>query len=426
MFDFIFYHTPIFYLIQSVWRDEAFSYFMARPNPFQVVINTASDFNPPLYYLLLHFWINIFGKSDEILRLLSLIPHLLTVYVVYLFAIKLFSKRFAIFVAIFTLFNPMLLYYAFEMRMYSFYALFTLCSVYFFYLKNWKWYTTASVLGLYTHSFFPLIIASFLVYLWKTSEFKKKTIIYTLKPLLFYLPWLPVLVAQFLHSANSWMFPVDIQLITSVLGNLFTNYEGTPGNWWNYTAILSGFILLFLLLAFKNKRKEARLFLTPIFIPLFLILGYSLLRRPIYVNRYLIFITIFEIMGVSLGIWVIKNKILKYASIILWLIFIIYFNIQIVPYHKKADFKGTFMEINKLAKDGDLVFTKTPIAYLESAYYNRQTNNTFIYNPNNIAVPNYIGINVVFPNISKASFPPSPSRTFLVFDDASYEMIIQK
>ncbi len=428
--DFIIYHTPIFYLIQSLWRDEAFSYFMAGPNILRVIINTINDFNPPLYYILLHYFILLFGKWDEMLRILSFIPHLLTVYIAYIFARKLFSKKYALFVALFTFFNPMLLYYAFEMRMYSLYAFFAISSLYFFNNKNWKWYTIVSILGLYTHSFFPLTILSFILYLFFTSKLTKKVFFNTLLPILFYIPWIPILIIQFIHSKDSWMFPVDRQLVMSVLGNIFTNYEGTPGNWWPYTAILSGILILFIGLSFclnrnnLSKIKTALLFTIPIFFPLMLILVFSVTRRPIYVNRYLIFITIYEIMAVSFSIASIKNSFIRSFLSALWIIFIILFNISITPYHKKIDFKTAFKEINIKAKKTDSVYSKTPIGFLESAYYYKYPNNTFVYNPYNIRIPNYIGVNLVFPNASKATFPRFPAKTFLIDDNASYEIII--
>lgn len=424
--NFIFYHTPISYLIQSVWRDEAFSYFMAKPNIIQVIINTANDFNPPLYYLLLHFWMNIFGRLDESLRFLSFLPHIASVFVAYQLGLRIFTKRFAFFVAVFTFFNPMLLYYAFEIRMYSLYALLAFCSLYFFIVKNWKWYTVSCLLGLYTHSFFSLIPASYLFYLWFNKQFSRKHIGNALKPFIFYLPWLPILTIQFLRSKDSWMFPVDLQLIKSVLGNLFTNYEGTPGSWWQWTFLLSVIIFLSLILAARKKKREASLFIIPILVPLVLILGFSVLMRPIYVNRYMIFITVFEIMGISFFIFSIKNKIIRLLTASLWLIFVIILNIIISPHHKKTDFKTTFMEINKKASQNDFVYTKTPISFLESAYYYKFPNRVFVFNPNNIAIPDYIGINAIFPQVSRASLPPSPSRIFFIADDASYEVIINK
>jgi uncharacterized membrane protein len=429
MIDFILYHTPVFYLVQSIWRDEAFSYFMAKPNLFQVITNTAKDFNPPFYYIMLHFWIMLVGKDDVLLRLLSFIPHLFCVYLTYKIALHAFSasKRFSIFAAFFTLFNPMLLYYAFEMRMYSFYALFTFISLYCFQQKRWKPYLISSVLGLYTHSFFPLVILSYLIYAVIFEKADRKTVFRLLKPVLFFLPWLPIVTLQFLRSGNSWIFPVDLQLIFSSLGNLFTNYEGTPGDWWNHTALLSAFILL-ITIGFSHRaaRKKMILFTVPIFFPLFLILGYSLFRRPIYVNRYLIFVSVFEIISILFGIYSIKNKTARSVVSVILIVFIICVNIIISPYHKKTDFKNAFKEITQYSKYNDYVYSRTPIGFLESIFYFSNENNVYIYNPNNITIPNYIGTTVVFPNSSKQTFPPPPSRVFLISDNADYELIINQ
>lgn len=426
MLNFIFYHTPIFYLIQSIWRDEAFSYFMAKPNIVQVIINTAHDFNPPVYYLLLHFWMKIVGQSDEGLRLLSFFAHIVTVYIAYVFSEKVFSKKFAWFVALFTLLNPMLLYYAFEMRMYSFYALFTFASIYFFYFKNWKWYTVVSTLGLYTHSFFPLIIVSFATYLWFTKQLNKKSFFLVVKPLIYFLPWIPILAVQFINSKNSWLFPVNFQTVTSSLGNLFTSYEGTPGNYWGYTIILSVIIFIYIIIGLKHKKKEGLLFSLPVFFPLVLILGYSMLKRPLFVNRYMIFVTVFEVLAICFSIWSIKNTIFKTFSICFWLILIIVINLIAPPYHKKTDFKSTFAEINKIATQNDFVYAKTPIGFLESAYYFKNKDKVFVYNPNGITIPNYIGVTVVFPNISRSYLPDAPSKTFMVGDDATFSLVENK
>lgn len=422
--NFLIFHTPLFYLVQSLWRDEAFSFFMAKPEPIQIIINTANDFNPPLYYLLLHFWMIIANHSDEALRLLSLVFHILTAYTAFKFSQKIFSRRFAYFVLLFTLFNPMLVYYAFEMRMYSLYAFLTIASLYFIYFKNWKWYTLSAVMGLYTHSFFPLIIASYAIYYWTTNQLNKKNFILIFKPALFYLPWLPVIISQFFHSQNSWLFPVDLQLITSVLGNLFTNYEGTPGGLWKYTFLLSLLIIYFLCLTRNRFQKKSLIFLIPIFIPLALILGYSLIKQPLYVNRYLIFVTIFEIMGISLGVWSIKNKLTRSVWAAFWLMLVVFINLFLPRYLKKTDFKSTFLEINRISTKSDSVFAKTPIGFLESAYYYNFPDKTYIFNPGNIKIPNYIGTTLVFPNASKSSFPPPPSRTFLIQDDAGFEVVI--
>ena len=423
--NFLIYHTPIFYLTQSVWRDEAFSYFMARPNVWRIIINTANDFNPPLYYLLLHLWIYLAGQSDILLRLLSFLFHLTGTYFAFLLSRHLTSKKQPYYLAFFYLFNPMLIYYAFEMRMYSLYALMATAAIYYFYIKNWKGYIIASILGLYSHSFFILVILSLVVYNFfhiKTRRYLLKT----LSPILFFLPWIPILAVQFIKSKESWLYPVDLQLIKSVLGNLFTAYEGTPGSLWQYTFLLSLAILFFLILGVMNKKLKGDIFIYPIVIPLLIVLSYSVGKRPIYVNRYMIFVTVFEVIAVFIGIISIKNKTVRKSVAFVWMLLIILFNIYITPFRKKTDFKTIFNEINYIANENDEVYALTPIGFLESAYYYKYPNKTFVYNPQNIHIPNYIGVNVVFPNISKTDFPLPPSRVFMVKDDASFELLIQQ
>ena len=86
-------------------------------------------------------------------------------------------------------------------------------------------------------------------------------------------------------------------------------------------------------------------------------------------------------------------------------------------------FEFLIKEINKLAQKKDFVFTRTPIAYLESAFYYKNPSNSFVYNPQNIHIPNYIGVNVIFPDVSRSAFPQGPSKIFMVNDDASFEII---
>lgn len=423
IFNFIAYHTPIFYLIQSVWRDEAFSYFMAQYSVIRIIALTANDFNPPLYYLLLHFWQYLAGHSDIMLRMLSFFFHLIGVYFAFLIGRKLKSRNYAFYLALFYLLNPMLIYFAFEMRMYSLYAATATAAIYYFYSKNWKGYIVSSVLGLYSHSFFILIIATFSFYNLINKKLRRD-ILKTLLPILFFLPWVPVLAIQFAKSKESWLFPVDFQLIKSSLGNLFTSFEGTPGHLWPITAILSLFILVFTILSFKNKKLKGDIFVLPIFIPLSLILLYSVLKRPLYVNRYLIFITVFEIIAIFTGIISIKNINIRRAAAFLWLVIVIIFNIYLPPFRKKTDFKSTFREINVVASDIDEVYSTTPIGYLESAYYYKNPQKTFVYNPRNIHIPNYIGVNVLFPDASRSFLPLSPVKAFMINDDASFDVII--
>jgi len=93
MLSFLFSKTPLLFFAQSLWRDEAFSYFLAKKNILEIIFLSAKDYNPPLYYILLHFWMKIFGSSEIALRSLSLVFYWATIYIIFLFLTKIFKIK---------------------------------------------------------------------------------------------------------------------------------------------------------------------------------------------------------------------------------------------------------------------------------------------------------------------------------------------
>ena len=55
---------------QGVWGDEAFSIYTAA-QPLSYVLSAGTDVHPPLYHLLLHFWLELAGRSPLAVRFLS-------------------------------------------------------------------------------------------------------------------------------------------------------------------------------------------------------------------------------------------------------------------------------------------------------------------------------------------------------------------
>lgn len=56
----------------SLWVDEGFSVDVARKGiPDLIHQATTADANQPLYYVVLHFWIQLFGDSEFALRSLG-------------------------------------------------------------------------------------------------------------------------------------------------------------------------------------------------------------------------------------------------------------------------------------------------------------------------------------------------------------------
>lgn len=427
MWSFIYTHTPLVYLVQSLWRDEAFSVLIAKSSPLEIIRITAADFNPPLYYLLLHSWMRLFGDSEISIRLLSLLFFVLFLGVFYFFARRLLSKHSAYLALAIAAVNPMLIYYGLEARMYSLYYLLVLCSMFFFYIKKPALYVFFTTLALYTHPytiFTPLIQG---LYLLVGKKLTREWLVYLILPFIFYLPWIMVIMEQLQRTGEMWMYPINFTLVGAVLGNLYTGYEGTPGHLWPYMKAGSLVIIAIVTggwIYSSQKKEEFMLFSLWACFPLAVILGISIVK-PVYVNRYIISTTVAEIMLLSLSIGLIRHKRLKKLLGILVLgvsIFLLYY---FPGYIKKTDIRSTFADIKSRANEGDLVYATSPLVYFESVYYFGDESRVFLYNPDMVKLPGYLG-NILMPESKyRAVFPPLNGQVFLVNDDASFSILNQ-
>lgn len=108
-------------LNQSLWLDEAITAKVIRQfSLFQISsLFSPTDFHPPLFYIFMKMWGSVFGTSEIALRFPSIIFSLLAGHTLFLIASRLKNERFGWWVAGLYLFNPLVMYYSQEARMYS-------------------------------------------------------------------------------------------------------------------------------------------------------------------------------------------------------------------------------------------------------------------------------------------------------------------
>src|SRR4030042_4565194 len=119
-------------LTASLWGDESWAATLAIKPYLQIVQIVSRDTSPPLFYLLLHTWMKIFGPSEIAIRSLTFLFFLGTVFTAYLIASYFWDKKTGLLAALLTFTNPFLFQYAFEGRMYSLLAFTSTLSIYFF------------------------------------------------------------------------------------------------------------------------------------------------------------------------------------------------------------------------------------------------------------------------------------------------------
>lgn len=115
----------LLFINQSLWLDEATTArVVSQYNYFDIFSKfSLTDFHPPLYYLFMKLWTNAFGYSEVALRMPSVLFSLGTGYLLYLMG--------GIWAAMFFLFNPLIVYYSQEARMYLMVTFFLTGAMYY-------------------------------------------------------------------------------------------------------------------------------------------------------------------------------------------------------------------------------------------------------------------------------------------------------
>ncbi|MCX7880895.1 MAG: glycosyltransferase family 39 protein [Patescibacteria group bacterium] len=437
MINWLFTKTPLFFLVQSFWRDEAFSYLLAKKNLGEIISLTAADFNPPLYYFFLHFWIKIFGPSEIALRTLSLIFYWATIYLIFLFLTKVFKIKsswqiicYLLLIAI----NPAFVYYAFEARMYTMLAFFATLSFYSFFFHHKKLYLFSLIAGLYTHYFMILVFFNQLIISFLS---KKKHRFLTFKTIflsfLLFLPWLIFFVFKNKFSVSFWIKKPTMVELKNFLGIIFT---GNDMSFYPSTIIkefkkslliislfttmilIKGIFIYYKKLSQEKKYLFQMLFLWATIIPLFVLLISFI--KPIFLPRYLIFSTIGLLLFL---IFIIENLNLKSKIVLISLLFFLSFSYQKLQlkYQKKTDFKKIVREIKILAKKDDLLYVTNELDFHTAQYYFDE-NRVFIYNKSYQEIPSYVG-KILIPAEKIVNYLPIyPKKAFVLKDNGSFDI----
>ncbi len=417
MINVLFTKTPLMFFVQSFWSDEAFSYLMAKKSLLDIVVLSAKDFSPPLYYFSLHFWMNVFGTSEVMIRLLSVIFYWATIYVCFIFLSDFFKMKLkkAFFYTFFIAINPILLYYAFEARMYSMFAFFSVLSFYALYKKNDKLYLLAAVLGLYTHYFMVFVVI--LQYFMSKSK--------QLKAFAIFLPWgLYTLISKGVGPEPFWIQSFSLSNLVNFVGSIYTGYEPEL-NFFSNSIFLFSLVILILIgfgyLNHKNNRGEKhRLFryliIWALAIPFFITLISYI--KPIFLPRYLIFSTVGLLL---LLIFIVEELPIPFRVGVVGLLIAVtlYYQGLQVAYRRKADLRKTIGEIKLLMSKGDKLYVSSEQDFFTAQYY-LDENRVYVWGKTYQEIPDYVG-KVLIPKQKVVRILPFyPNKAFVLTRDGNY------
>jgi mannosyltransferase len=206
----------------ELWFNEAIAVGVAQHSLGDLPGLVRNSGGSPLYYVLLHFWIDAFGSSSADVHWLSGLIALLTIPAAMWVGWSLGGRRAGIFAAILFAFSSYMTQFAEEAQPYELLVLLSLLTTAGF-LQGFVYrrrrylilfavgleamlYTQASA-GLYA---FGAVCALGVVY-WFGSEpvragFLRDAAICLVAVALFYLPWLPTTIHQIRHATSPWHY----------------------------------------------------------------------------------------------------------------------------------------------------------------------------------------------------------------------------
>lgn len=381
---------------QSLWVDEIITVYTSGSDKsfseiYQYLIN--SDPHPPLYYYIVHCFYLIFENSSLVARVVSALFGIGGFFALYHLSKELHNKNVGLIAVCLLALNYFHIFYSQEARMYS--MLFFTTTISFYYLirfiKNPSLKTAiihgifASIM-IYTHFFalFTLfsqyvILLYFLIKPYDTS-YKlqiKLPIISGLTTLLLYIPAIFIFLKTS-QRTSIWIPIPDKEVFSSVFKEFFGFCESI--------LVIFYIVLIFYFIKMFNKKENIKYVINPlkdkfsfsffvisiwIVITIIIPLVLSFVNLPMIVSRYFINILPAILILISLGIYQIKNNVVKTCLITLIILFSITDIIVVKKYYKipnKAQFREASLTVINNNPKKDKVYTSQK--YYFDYYFN--------------------------------------------------------
>lgn len=397
---------------KSLWFDETFSVFVSR-QPFLDIprLLSAYDAHPPLYYLLLHAWMRLFGSSETAIRVPSVTISLAVVLLTFLLARRLAGTGVGLLAGVLMAFSPFQVMAAREARMYPFLTAFILAASYALWValergrrRHWIAYGACMLLGFYTHNFAFLVAAAHALYVLRFHRKSPQLRAWALAlaaAVILYLPWLPSVFPQ-LATLRSWpniRGPFTLTNLTDLIGMLSFGGElfgmgtyfrlGVLGP--EYRAAL---LLPFLLLAtFGAARLGAgkRFYVLSYLVVPVGVVGLISLWWNIFYQRYFSFVLPPFVILLAAGVFAVADAVQgprRRAAAVSLLLVVASFNgpalVDLYRAKHAYDWRGAAQHVSAHARADDFILYIPAFARIAFEYYYRGGQQRMSINPGQV------------------------------------------
>lgn len=320
-----------FWATSAMWLDEALTVDIARHPLSQLHALLRQDGAPPLYYVLLHFWMRLFGSSNLGARSLSGVISVLTIPVGWLVG-RYYGRSTAIALVVLLASAPFAIYYGTEARMYSLVMLITALGLLAL-LRAMQRVTVFNLLGLavsvaavlYTQYWGLYLVGTLAVWLlWQARKgqpeaMRRANARWCFGALvlgcLAFVPWLPTFIFQSRHTGTPWAAPVNFGAVVSVITGFTDNQATLSAAGSNEGRLLAVFYLVLAFLAVfgvaqgrrhivldLHTRPRSRSIAFVVIVTLVAAVAGGLLAQSGYSNRYASVVFVPFLLLVALGL----------------------------------------------------------------------------------------------------------------------------
>ena len=344
---------------KTLWVDELYVFNLANHSSLLTTISQTltTDLHAPVFFVMVHYWIKLFGTQDSLLLVLPVMFSWLMIATGWFVCKKLFNTSAAVIYTLLATFNCLEIYYAKELKFYSLLPLLGLLSFYFFSKitevdttktfckKDALWLALINLLIIYTFNIgiifvFIQFLTGLCFVLYKNKTAVKKFVISFLCTFVLYLPYFYFQINTLKSSKSGIctitdLFYFDFSFIQILFQNFFTPLLDNLGNnQINYNIFsniqslnIAGFLFFILIplaisvfgiykaIASKNTKNLLLIIWSSVSILAMCILA-QLDIVPV-LTRYVIIFHAILIMSVSYVLSLIKNKKALFVTICL-------------------------------------------------------------------------------------------------------------
>ncbi|UVM50645.1 glycosyltransferase family 39 protein [Pseudomonas sp. B21-015] len=392
----------------AIWGDEGSSLLLSQYSLAGIWEHAAHDVHPPLYFMLLHGWIELFGDGIFSIRSLSALPGIATVGLGVWLVDLLATRRAALLAGVLLALLPTAVRYSQEVRMYSLLGLWLIGAT----IALMCWirqpqrtrylviYTLLMSAAFYTHYFTALCVLCHWLYLglirvqpgYRLRHIQRSGWwLANVAIVLLYLPWVPSLIDLIQHmdqlKANGdvgWENPVTLGSLPSMIWSLLIQDDGE-----NLPTLI--FIALPLALAAlagvalardRSVFRGSALAVIYSVVPLLLVFSASFIS-PVFIERYLTAYALGLPMFVALAV----DRLYADFKVLALAVLLLFVGVELVGLKNNAtvdtndQISVMVNYVNQHFTPGDRIVTSDMLWYLSYVYYNRTDAKPLLYTP---------------------------------------------